>query len=45
MAKQDDKDKTVQVGKSVPLGNGQTMTTTSYEEEENGDFTIGFTIS
>ena len=44
MAKQDDNRKTPEVGKSVPLGNGQTMTTTSYEEEENGDFTIGFTI-
>jgi hypothetical protein len=44
MAKQDNKDGKPEIGKSVLLGNGQTMTTTSYEEEEDGDFTIGFTI-
>ena len=43
MASKDDK-KQPEVGGSVKLGNGQTMTTTSYEEEDDGDFTIGFTI-
>ena len=44
MASKDDKGKKPEIGNSVKLGNGQTMTTTSYEEEGDGDFTIGFTI-
>ncbi len=48
MGKQDAKDgkdsRKPEVGKQVQLGNGKVMTTTSYEEEDDGDFTIGFTI-
>jgi len=44
MASKDDKKTKPDVGSSVKLGNGQTMTTTSYEDEGDGDFTIGFVI-